>query len=545
VAAIAAALTVRGMVRADRSRSWWERRIERGVTAAERQQILGGLFGAAGQARSFWARYWLMLTLSGVIATAGLSSGSAAVVIGAMLLAPLMTPLLGFPAAVLLRMPRRVLRAALTIAASTVWVVAVSYLLTAILPATPLSAEVLARSHVDVRDLVVALAAGLAASWATTRPDVSAALPGVAIAVALVPPLAATGMVAQRGEWALAEGTLLLYLTNLVAIVAMTFAVYVVTGFTPVALLRRHRRSLAGFVVVLSLATAGLSWPLWQRAETIARQSAREAAAAAVVSEWVAAQTSLDLDRLQIGLDTVVVDVTGPNPPRDSDRLASSLSAVVGGTVAVEVRWSGRTVADAGVRLVDDIRPLVLEWLTAAGLPPSALDRLIIDDEAVTVRVASQLRPPPSASLGSVLEPTLTDRTLELVWVPLGALDDPPPPTETLEEAALHPIRDWVTAADQQLLWSRVTSLSVELIVAGTSEPPPSRTLSGALERLWRERALEPGPRLDVRWLRVSEVTLDSGVVWPEVDDPVAADENVEEDEAVPPGEVPRDGSNR
>ena len=142
-----------------------------------------------------WAIHFsLMMAMSVIVAIMGLSANSPALVIGAMLIAPLMTPVLGIAASIAMALGDATARAAGTVVAATAGAIAVSYLIAGWLPGDLLTNEVLARTAPDARDLVVALAAGLAGSYATARPDVSSSLPGVAIAVALVPPLAVVGM---------------------------------------------------------------------------------------------------------------------------------------------------------------------------------------------------------------------------------------------------------------------------------------------------------------------------------------------------------------
>ncbi len=154
-----------------------------------------------------WAvRFGVMMALSIVVAVMGLSADSAAVVIGAMLLAPLMTPVMGVAAAVAMALPSLILRPLAYVASATVGGVFGSFVLGAVLSTGPLSAELLSRTSPDVRDLLVALAAGAAGAYAIVRPDVSASLPGVAVAVALVPPLASVGLALEAGRGDLARG---------------------------------------------------------------------------------------------------------------------------------------------------------------------------------------------------------------------------------------------------------------------------------------------------------------------------------------------------
>ena len=175
----------------------------------------------------------LMMAMSVIVAIMGLSANSPALVIGAMLIAPLMTPVLGIAASIAMALGDAIARATATVVCATIGAIFVSWLIAGVLPGDLLTGEVLARTAPDVRDLVVALAAGVAGSYATARPDVSSSLPGVAIAVALVPPLAVVGITLRAGQWALAQGALLLYGTNLAAIVTVSTVVFVVAGFVP------------------------------------------------------------------------------------------------------------------------------------------------------------------------------------------------------------------------------------------------------------------------------------------------------------------------
>jgi uncharacterized hydrophobic protein (TIGR00271 family) len=161
----------------------------RGLDPAERRRIMDAV---AFRVEGGWpGQFALMLGLSVLVAVMGLSAGSAAVVIGAMLLAPLMTPVMGIAAALAMFVPRYVFRSLLVVGVASVAAVGASYLVAVILPEGPLSAEILARTRPDLRDLIVTLAAGAAGAYATVRRDVSASLPGVAVAVALVPPATA------------------------------------------------------------------------------------------------------------------------------------------------------------------------------------------------------------------------------------------------------------------------------------------------------------------------------------------------------------------
>ncbi|MHB1319069.1 MAG: DUF389 domain-containing protein, partial [Anaerolineae bacterium] len=157
--------------------------------------------------------YVIMMTLAAGIASLGLLLNSTAVIIGAMLVAPLMSALIGIGMGIvqgdapLLRLSTR------TTASGALIVIAVSGLMELIAPTYDPTGEMLSRTSPTLLDLGVALISGAAAAYASAREDVASALPGVAIAVALAPPLATLGLLVTSGRWSLALGAFLLFLT--------------------------------------------------------------------------------------------------------------------------------------------------------------------------------------------------------------------------------------------------------------------------------------------------------------------------------------------
>lgn len=168
-----------------------------------------------------------LMILSTLIASLGLLLNSGAVIIGAMLVAPLMTPIVGSGLAIVQGnslLFRRAIRSVLQGFALAL-LMAVLVGLTARLfgdtSAWP-NSEMLGRDSPDVLDLLVAFISGLVAAYAMGRPGLTSALPGVAIAAALIPPIATAGMSAAWGDFRLASGALLLFFTNIVAIALAT-----------------------------------------------------------------------------------------------------------------------------------------------------------------------------------------------------------------------------------------------------------------------------------------------------------------------------------
>jgi uncharacterized hydrophobic protein (TIGR00271 family) len=166
-----------------------------------------------------------------VIATAGLLGDSAATVIGAMLIATLMGPIMGVGLALVEYDNRLLWRALRTLAAGTVMVFAVAFVLGHLAVQSPATSEMLSRTSPRPADLVVALASGAVCAYALTTSRLNAAVFGVAIAVALVPPLATSGLFIARAEWDRAGGAFLLAFVNMVAIQVGTSAALWLRGF--------------------------------------------------------------------------------------------------------------------------------------------------------------------------------------------------------------------------------------------------------------------------------------------------------------------------
>ena len=183
--------------------------------------------------------FFLLVILSCTIATFGLVTNSAAVIIGAMLIAPLMSPILGLSLASVAGQQHMFRGAAFAVLAGSLLAISLSTALAWGAHALPfgllveLPSEVLGRTHPNPLDLAIALAGGAAAAYALAQPHLSAALPGVAIATALMPPLCTAGIGLSLGRLEITLGALLLFLTNLAAISFGGILVFVGLGFRP------------------------------------------------------------------------------------------------------------------------------------------------------------------------------------------------------------------------------------------------------------------------------------------------------------------------
>jgi uncharacterized hydrophobic protein (TIGR00271 family) len=191
------------------------------------------------QASSPGFDYFLLVVLSCSIATLGLLTDSAAVIIGAMLVAPLMSPILGLSLASIAGKQLMFRNAVIALVEGVLSAIALSALIGWVAQVLPfdilleLPQEVMARTRPTPFDLGIALAGGAAAAYALAQPRLSAALPGVAIATALMPPVCTVGIGISLGNSSIATGAGLLFFTNLAAISFAGILVFALLGFRP------------------------------------------------------------------------------------------------------------------------------------------------------------------------------------------------------------------------------------------------------------------------------------------------------------------------
>ncbi len=223
------------------------------------------------------AGYVLMSVLSAGIATLGLLQNSVAVVIGAMLVSPLMSPIaaLGFGFASL--DGQRIREAIKVVAVGAAIGILTAVLLTWLSPIRNATSEIIGRTQPTLLDLAIALLSGIAGGYATVRQKGGTAI-GVAIATALMPPLAVVGYGLGTFRFDFAGGALLLFMTNLAAI-AFSFALIArLSGAARplgrVELTRGH--IVGGIVVFLALATPLAFTLVRVTQEGNARNAARE-----------------------------------------------------------------------------------------------------------------------------------------------------------------------------------------------------------------------------------------------------------------------------
>jgi len=292
-----------------------------GPTAEVRRtlpELRATLFLDIGDVGRKMSKFWILLALSATIATAGILTNSTPAVIGAMIVAPLGTPLMGIGLAVVTGNFRRLGRsAALALGGAAAVVVLAAFLAWIFPKLQPLStnSQVTDRTSPGVIDLVAAVATGVAGSYGLARRDVSDVMPGVAIAISLVPPLAVVGITGSAGDWGSALGAFVLFASNVVAIILAGTVVFTLCGYRRDA--RKEpdfRRSTAYAVIAASLAL--ILVPLGVTTAQTAREQLWLDRASAVARAWATEHRyALQDVKFEGSQLNVVIEGAGPNPP--------------------------------------------------------------------------------------------------------------------------------------------------------------------------------------------------------------------------------------
>lgn len=304
---------------------WWRRHMRDLDREGTQRQVLedGGLS---------YSYVFLVISSCG-IATLGLMLNSAAVIIGAMLVAPLMGPivLLGF--AIAETDVEKIVRSAKALLVGVLSALAISVVIVKLSPYIPPTPEILARTNPNLFDLLVAVLSGMVAGYAVTHRKIGT-VAGVAIATALMPPLAASGYGLAMAETHIFQGAFFLFLTNMLAIALSVAGMAIWYGFgnlrTPKHLL--WQTALAGIILLV------LSIPLLKTLNESVTKTLVVNAVESLLRQDLKAQGAR-LDRLNVRLDAGkpaqvgAVIFTPKFDPSAHERLLPQLREQIGGPV--------------------------------------------------------------------------------------------------------------------------------------------------------------------------------------------------------------------
>lgn len=290
------------------------------------------------------SRFWVLLLLSAVIATSGVVADSTATVIGAMIVAPLMTPILGIALAVVLADRHHLLKSVAFVLGGALVVIAIAYLIG--LASHPIddfvgNSQVSGRISPKLIDLLAALATGTVGAFALVRSDISDTLPGVAIAISLVPPLAVVGLLLEVGRYEDAAQAGLLFGTNVAAIVATGTIVLLAYRVRDAATTAGHA---VGRISGKTLAVVGalvllVAVPLTLGSRAVANDERITSIGRPIAESWARA-ANWQVTAIEAKNGTIAVTALGQPPEADPAALRTAFNE------------GGLTDADLTVRLV-------------------------------------------------------------------------------------------------------------------------------------------------------------------------------------------------
>ncbi|MCA9986416.1 MAG: DUF389 domain-containing protein [Anaerolineales bacterium] len=355
--------------------------------------------------------FYLLITLSAIIAGFGLLLNSPAVVIGAMLVAPLMSPIVGVGLAIVMGDSRFLRLSGVAVFRGVVLALIVGILVGFLQPGNELSAEVLARTQPTLLDLFVALFSGMAGAYALCKSEAAGALPGVAIAAALVPPLASSGIALAGGAFRESGGALLLFTTNFIAISSAAAFVFIILGFRPSSTQKDRRmiqvRSFRAALIFLGI----IALLLTVATVELVAESNEQATIAATVERNVDAIPGAEFDEFAI--------VSFEN-----------------GELQLDI--TARSVNDLSVRQVQELRDQIGIDLQQAGVD---IEALAIDLSVINITKLDPETPPTATPTAT---PTLTPTP-----GPSATPTNTPTPTATATDTATPTVEPSATATSE------------------------------------------------------------------------------------------------
>lgn len=285
--------------------------------------------------------FFVLLLLATVIATYGVLSNSTATVIGAMIVAPLMGPIMATAAAVVMGSSGRTLRALGLVAAGVAAVIVLAIVLTWVVPDVTISftsnGELASRISPGLYALLTALGAGAAGAFIMGREEIADSMGGVAIAISLVPPLCVVGIALSQGQWGAAGGAMLLFLTNFFAILLAGGVVFMLSGLGRLAIADSQVRMRRNAFLLIVVATLLIAIPLSLTAYRAVVDAVDSQAATRVTEQWLA-DTNQRLVSLEVNDRLVRITIEGSGELRPLKELANSLASTLDRTILVSLR---------------------------------------------------------------------------------------------------------------------------------------------------------------------------------------------------------------
>ena len=292
--------------------------------------------------RQYIVRFAVLMILSTIIATYGVIADSVATVIGAMIIAPLMTPIMGMTTALVMGRLDRALKSFIVVAVGSFGSIFIARVLADLhigFVDIEANAQIISRVTPNITDLYVALASGVVAAFAMSRDDVVDSLPGAAIAIALVPPLAVVGVCLSLESYSDAFGAFLLFLTNFFSIIIAGSITLHLLGLSRVVTRRVRENDQEKLRKVFGTIILGMilvAVPLFITSQRLAYSVIIYNDVQEIVDEWIG-PTNYRLRNLKVDQDDVFIIVAGDGELNNFDLLVDDIRGVMGDDALVEI----------------------------------------------------------------------------------------------------------------------------------------------------------------------------------------------------------------
>jgi len=297
-------------------------------------------------------KFFCLLILASGISTYGLLGDSVAVIIGAMIIAPLMLPIMGLAFSISASDSLAIKTSLLVSLGGIATAIGVGFLLT--LPMTSFFqpeniGQVIVRTSPRLLDLLAALVTGVAGAFAMSRRDVSDTLPGVAIAISLVPPLANVGILLASSNYSLALGSLLLFMTNYFAILVTGTALFGIMGFSKIAVKDKSQIAKKRGIAIATVMMVLISVPLAYTGYTIYIDNSITGTITEASSTWLSGSgyelVSVDAESKE---DIVTVRIIGNGQLPSLKKLEAMIKdKIYGRKIKLEVVYSNNYVLNS------------------------------------------------------------------------------------------------------------------------------------------------------------------------------------------------------
>lgn len=298
------------------------------------------LFFEGAKRRIDLERFAVLLFLSTVIATYGVLGDSTATVIGAMIIAPLMTPIMATAAGLVMGDMERAGNSFLVVVAGVAATIGLAWLIGIFhlgVVSFTTNSQITARVSPSLVDLFVALASGVAGAFAMSRDDVADSLPGVAISIALVPPLAVVGISLSQAQWDDAWGAMLLFLTNFLSILLAGGGTLALLGLSAASTKELKTNARRKAFVYIAIGTLIIALPLAATSYRVAQESIAELQTRRSTQQWLD-QTSFEVNKIDANGNQIEVIISGSGEPPPLPDLGTDVQSTLGPEFQVRLK---------------------------------------------------------------------------------------------------------------------------------------------------------------------------------------------------------------